>query len=101
MRDIQEIFNLIIAEGLFNDNCEDGDVYMCDSVDSAYYQGIITADEREYVKSNISKYIRGAFSLRGMLKRNGLAHEYEDRRALYLDWANRPELTMPPTGYDY
>lgn len=100
MRDIQAIFNLIITEGLFDDKYEDGDVYMCDSVDSAYHQDIITAEERECVKSNISKYIKGAFSLRGMLKRNGQPHDYEDRRALYLDWANRPELTMPPTGYD-
>lgn len=99
MRDIQEIFNLIITEGLFDDKYGDGDVYMCDSVDSAFHQDIITAEEREYVKNNISKYIRGTFSLRGTLKRNGHPHEYEHRKALYLDWANRPELTHMPDGY--
>lgn len=76
---------------------------MCDALDFAEDSGLILKEEeylatkaiakylREFSKYNKIQYIEGFAALEDALKYAGLPSTFEDRKAIYLDWANRPK----------
>lgn len=97
MRDIQEIFNVVI----------DADHYhlyglMCPGLSEAHEYGIITKEERNLAAAEIHQYLcdlaeeEDYFSdhvhanLVDALRSAGFAFSFEDRLAIYQKWADRP-----------
>lgn len=91
-RDIQDIFNAVIDGGHYTENSS-GNAWMCESLERAYKGGSIGRREYRKAKNEIFFYL-GGFSgyatLEGALWFNDLGHGFEERLAIYRNWANRP-----------
>ena len=83
----QETFNTVIESGLYH-------YYelMCCALIDAGVDGIISEEERRAATQEINYYLKGFVSLRGKLVHNDLPDAFEDRLAIYQDWANKPVL---------
>ena len=104
MRPIQEIFNLVIDEGLYALSfCQE---YMCDALAEAHGgldEPLITKQELLAAMDEIETYLRKPyedfpppfFSLEHALAYNELPHNWEARLAIFKDWENRPRLARP------
>lgn len=94
--DIQNIFNKIIAAGLYGSTNESlkRSTYMCQALYIGYKQSVINIKEYHYAKKVISDYLetsRCGF-LHRALQLYDLPAGFPDRLAIYMDWRNRPKL---------
>lgn len=94
MRTVQEVFNDVIDEGFYFDESTYGKSarHMCGALYYAWYNGHITEAEYQRADAEIREYLQDHAFLRYALEVTGLPHEYEDRLAIYRNWANRPKL---------
>lgn len=122
VRNIQEIFDLVLAEGMYaphnlhNSLSTREYIWMCHALDCAFADGMITAEELRTTKAAILEYTSAGgekehtmcealFALskgvgweRSYLDEVRPRHCYEQLLAIYKDWENRPEL--PEGLYD-
>lgn len=122
VRNIQEIFDLVLAEGmyaphkLYNTYSTREYIWMCLALDRAFDDGMITADELRTTRAAILEYTSAGgekehtmcealFALGRVdeqectdLRDVRPRHCAEQLLALYSDWENRPEL--PEGLYD-
>lgn len=101
MRTVQEIFNVVIAEGYYGEFPFYTDNpfmtgFMCFALDRAYQESLITFNERDLAKREISRYLKalwggiGGSNLKRCLVKRGLPSTSKARLAIYKDWKNRP-----------
>lgn len=95
MRNIQEIFDVVIDRGFYSNVpiYNWASWYMCEAVYFAQVTGHITGAERRMAVDAINEYLQAYVFLRAALSCSDLPCGYEDRLAIYKDWANRPQLT--------
>ena len=98
MRTLQEVFDATIASGSYQPEITtNSSWYMCGALYLACNRGVITAEEygnaiieiHAYILLNSTKRIH---TLCGMLTYMHLPNTFEDRKAIYSDWKNRPGL---------
>lgn len=95
--EVQDIFNRVIAAGLYGDGHGGACEYMCNSLGAASMRKIITRDECLLAQQAIRLYLQAveeSDTLRGALMTRDLPAHQEARLAIYLDWANRPSLEV-------
>lgn len=108
MRTAQELFKVIIEAGFYKPESEQQERHpvkypaMCLSAHSAYEANLITLDEKLRVFTASQRYINRILDgvenftspsyLGYVLELLELPCMPEDRKALYLDWDNRPEV---------
>ena len=111
MRNIQEIFDAVIAAGRYHErdesfyaqivHCGDGpdwmlkigyDQFMCNSVKIAAARGEITEEESDHARSAIASYLRGWSTLDHSLERHKKPFQFVDRLKIYQNWEDRPNL---------
>ncbi len=68
--------------------------YMCVALEIAYHNKIISDRERVLAKREINIYINDHYSLKEKLILNGLPHEFIDRKVIYSNWNNKPQLAV-------
>ena len=61
MRKLQEIFDVVIAEGFYGTDDNQAE-YMCNALNRAASAGVITWQERDKADSSISKYLRHLYT---------------------------------------
>ena len=81
MRSMQEILNVIIDNGFYGTEVS----YMCNSINRAHREGIISENERIMVIDEIDKIVPAA-TLFTYLKGNGINNELVDRVFIYRNW---------------
>lgn len=92
---LQDMFNLLIREGLYADlpnEIKYSTRFMCEAAELGLEEGLLTHDCVKTLTEAISNYLGDFGSLYLLLKHNDLPSEFEDRKAIYLDWTNRPNL---------
>lgn len=91
---IQEIFNLMIDEELYDPHCvfDNGNasIFMCNALITAYERELVSNEEASKTILAIEKYIGNYSTIRYALKINCID---TDPLSVYKDWANRPKLT--------
>lgn len=94
-RTIQEIFNAVIDEGFYSNEFIESKSsrWMCEAIHYAYVAELLTMEERRLALEEIKEYIQGYTFLGSALSISNLPYKYEDRLAIYRNWANRPQLT--------
>lgn len=105
-RNVKEIFNLVVNSGYYQpirSFPSSTSVFMCYSLELAKDNKLITKEEIDLANKAIDKYLRKLCtyaghiytkhdtSLQEALYINKLPATFEDRKAIYLDWANRPK----------
>lgn len=88
-RSTQEILNIVIRTNEYNSKKHD---FMCGALNNARYNGYISRDESRKVAREIVKYLNGWAFLQTALAINYLPSEFEYRKKLYLNWADRPTI---------
>lgn len=103
MRSIQEIFNVVIDAGHYDQHGR-----MCPGLGEAHEYEIITKEEYHLATTTIRQYLcdlaeeEDYFSVRvhanlvDALRSAGFAFRFEDRLAIYQKWADRP---LPASTY--
>ena len=90
---LQDMFNLLIREGRYSDQPSGTDeyntLYMCEAASLAVDDGLLTHDCEKTITEAISNYLGGVGQLGLLLKDNGLPSEFEDCKAIYLDWLQK------------
>ena len=92
---LQDMFNLLIREGLYADlpnEIKHNTRFMCEAAELGLEEGLLTQACVKTITEAISNYLGDFGSMYLLLKDNGLPSEFEDRKAIYLDWSNRPNL---------
>ena len=92
---LQDMFNLLIKEGRYADlpnEIKHNTRFMCEAAELGLEEGLLTQACVKTITEAISNYIGGVGQLGLLLKDNGLPSEFEDCKAIYLDWSNRPNL---------
>ena len=92
---LQDMFNLLIREGLYTDlshETKHGTWFMCEAAELGLEAGLLTHDCVKTLTEAIINYLGGLGTLQRLLEDNGLPSEFKDRKAIYLDWSNRPHL---------
>jgi len=100
VRNIQEVFDIVIEEGLYG--CG-GSYYMCHALSSAFEQNLITDDEHNKCTDAISVYIKSKnsnASLSRALNYCGEDNDSEYRLHLYKNWSKRPRLDKLTHNWD-
>lgn len=105
-RKVKEIFNLVANSDYYQPRRSFPDStsgFMCSSLMFAKARGLITKEEEDVATKAIDKYLRKLCTYAGYLYTkhdtalhdalyiNKLPSTFEDRKAIYLDWANRPK----------
>lgn len=91
MKTVQEVLNLAISLRYYRDAGRDK--FMCLALEKMLKHKVITQEEHLNTESDIDIYVGNAGTLRNKLYINGLPRDFEDRLAIYLNWALRPTLT--------
>ncbi len=86
----QEVFNIVIDNGYYGTGASHRSDFMCIALSSAYTNKVITKDELAKATDEIDDYLNGVLLLRSYLRDRDLPHSFNDRLAIYRDWANRP-----------
>lgn len=98
MRNIQEIFNVVIAEGFYQPNylATHYSDYMCFSLDVAERRKVITKEEMKEAQEAIAIYLKEYLGcgLETLLVEHNLPSDFPARLKIYQDWENRPELFL-------
>lgn len=100
MKNIQEIFNVVIAEGFYQPNylATHYSEYMCISLKYAENRGVITKEEMYEALESIATYLKedldGIEGLETLLIEHNLPSDFPARLKIYQDWENRPELFL-------
>lgn len=94
MLDIADIFKQVISNGYYRGY--NSNTYMCMALGWAAHDGLITKDELALANKAIDDYIGNSIFLKDVLDSNNLPSAFEDRKAIYIDWHNRPELKPEP-----
>ena len=105
-RKVKENFNLVANSDYFLPRISFPDYnsgFMCYSLELAKYSGLITKEEKGVATKAINEYLRKLCthaghlyvkhdtSLKDALNIFKLPSTFEDRKAIYLDWDNRPK----------
>lgn len=91
----QEVFDIVIDSGYYA-NCSilnpDKSYFMCVALRLAYDDKLVTNKERCATLTQIDAYITSTTShvLKTYLIERNLPYAFNDRLAIYRDWANRP-----------
>lgn len=98
-RTTQEVFNIILDSGMYVSKpdyveVDETSMFMCHCILYARDLNLITSIEEKQTIASIAEYIkdRPRMSLAEKLKKNNLPNSYQDRLAIYRDWANKPKL---------
>jgi len=89
MKTTQEIFDLVIDQGFYTTETS---MYMCWALDKALRLGDITKEEHCIATKEIEDYLDGWFTFQTALRESGLPRSFQNRLAIYRNWANRPQL---------
>ena len=96
MKNIQEIFNVVIAEGFYQQNylATHYSEYMCVSLEYAERRKVITEEEMKEAQKAIATYLKEdlGYGLEPLLEEINLPYDFSARLKIYQDWENRPEL---------
>lgn len=87
-RSVSEVLR-VVAQSKYYNRTDDA---MCLSLNEARRRGLVTDREARKAKREIFEYIRPSIFLANALHRNRLPRYFETRKAIYLDWDNRPKL---------
>jgi len=89
MRNLQDIFNVVIESGLYRE-----EMYMCHALSRALYRDLISLDEYIKASTSIDIYLkfRSSLSMKRVFEQCGRKTTMQDRLAIYKDWRNRPRL---------
>lgn len=97
MRTVQGIFNVVIRKGFYTDD-RFSTSFMCNALDTAWWDDVITGPEMFLALCEIRGYLRvlrkaggrKCSALENALELVGLPNDFEARLAIYKDWKNRP-----------
>lgn len=97
MRTVQEIFKVAIEEGFYGEGPY-ADVLMCNALEHACKQGLITFIEKFSAKREIFKYMETFWkgrdgkdiTLKSCLDKEAFSSDFEARLEIYKNWENRP-----------
>lgn len=95
MRTLQEIFNVVINAGIYSKELENTtSPFMCAALILAFKTKHITREEGRMARDAIKEYLSptGYLFLTSALRNEDHPSTFEDRKAIYLDWENRPLL---------
>lgn len=87
-RSVQEIFDAVIDGGFYTEYAN----WMCHSLESARFHGVISKKEEKIAKREIRAYLGGYTFLETKLFHLGLPFKLPDRLAIYRNWSSRPSL---------
>lgn len=102
MRTVQEIFNVIIEQDIYNDTI--GSLFMCPALKFAKSRQLISEEEKKSALEAIHEYFASfgfssAEPLVDILEHSELPNTFEDTKAIYLAWDKRPALTYNNSNF--
>ena len=91
---LQDMFNLLIREGLYSNEPRknNSSELMCVAAYLGEAKNLLSHDRVKNLTEAINNYLGEFKSLYLLLEHNNLPSTFEDRKAIYLDWSNRPDL---------
>ena len=90
---IQKILNKVLNSGYYYPEVKPQfNSFMCLAAEQAAENNVIYLSELELLNEVIDDYLGNYDNLEFALDLNGLPSEFEDRKRLYQDWENRPQL---------
>lgn len=94
-RSIQEIFDVVIKGGFYEEFSKSyrSSSLMCYALRFAFRAGAITSNEGIRARKIINRYLGNCHgTLEGALCEAGHKYSFKVRKAIYLNWINRPKL---------
>lgn len=94
MRSAEEVLRVVADSEYYIES--GGGAYMCLSLSRAVVGGLISVEESYLAEKEIESYLRdlgcgGGGTLWMALSENSLPNDFLSRKAIYLDWNNRPK----------
>jgi hypothetical protein len=88
----QAVFNIVIDKGHYGTGALHRSDFMCIALKLAYDNGHITTKDYNTALAEIDTYIDSPTTsvLKNYLIERDLYYSFNDRLAIYRDWANRP-----------